>query len=77
MGLLTERGPLYWGLMAALGGLCLAGLALFFRCFRQRLLGAMFDTGAWYWNGLWGGFSALGGVCLAFGLALLRERRRA
>lgn len=106
MGLLTERGPLYWGLMAAPGGLCLAGLALFFRCFRQRrwwrwayllgggyvlfdlfaimaglpawrrLLGAMFDTGAWYWNGLWGGFSALGGVCLAFGLALLRERRR-
>lgn len=107
MGMLAERGPLYWGLMAVLGGLCLAGLVLFFRCFRQRrwwrwayllgggyvlfdlfaiaaglpawrrLLDAMFDAGAWYWNGLWGGFSALGGVCLVFGLVLLRERRRA
>ena len=47
MGMLAERGPLYWGLMAVLGGLCLAGLVLFFRCFRQRRW--------WRWAYLLGG----------------------
>ena len=32
--------------------------------FWHRLLEAMFDTDAWYWNGLWGAFTALGAACL-------------
>ena len=107
LGVLTERGVFYWTLMAALGGMCLLALALFFRCFRercwwrwvylfgggyvlfdlfaivaelsfwQRLLAAMFDTAAWYWNWLWGAFAALGAACLLFGISLLRRRRSA
>ena len=105
LGVLTERGAFYWALMAALGGLCLWALVLFFRRFRERrwwrwayllgggyvlfdlfaiaaelpfwhrLLAAMFDTAAWYWNGLWGAFAALGAACLLLGIFLLRRRR--
>ena len=106
LGVLTERGVFYWTLMAALGGMCLLALALFFRCFRERcwwrwvylfgggyvlfdlfaiaadlpfwhrLLTAMFDTAAWYWNWLWSAFVVLGGACLLLGICLLRQRRR-
>ena len=44
--------------------------------FWHRLLEAMFDTDAWYWNGLWGAFTALGAACLLLGISLLRRRRR-
>ena len=44
--------------------------------FWHRLLAAMFDTAAWYWNGLWGAFAVLGAACLLFGTSLLRRRRR-
>ena len=47
LGVLTERGVFYWTLMAALGGMCLLALALFFRCFRERCW--------WRWVYLFGG----------------------
>ena len=44
--------------------------------FWHRLLTAMFDTAAWYWNWLWSAFVVLGGACLLLGICLLRQRRR-
>ena len=43
--------------------------------FWHKLIVAMFDTTAWYWNLLWGGFIALGGAVFALGISLLIKRK--
>ena len=42
----------------------------------RRLLTAIFDSAAWYWNWLWSAFVVLGAACLLLGICLLRQRRR-
>ncbi len=42
--------------------------------FWRKLLVAMFDVTAPYWNLLWGGFIALGGFVFVLGCSLLKVR---
>ena len=62
MGLLEQKGPLYFLLMGALALLCLWGAALFFRERRQPRW--------WRWA------YVLGGGSFALGLWLIRRRRK-
>lgn len=44
--------------------------------FWRKLLYAMFDITAWYWNLLWSGFVVMGGAVFVLGLKLLADRKR-
>lgn len=43
--------------------------------FWNNLILAMYDTAAWYWNGLWGVFIVLGLLVFVLGIYLLNKRR--
>ena len=84
LGVLTQKGPLYFGLMGLLAVLCLAGVATFFRNWGRNpwwrwiyLFGGsyvLFDVTSPCWNFLWGFFVLLGGASAALGLSLLVRR---
>ena len=85
LGVLTQKGPLYFGLMGLLAVLCLAGVADGYVLFDllaiaaglsfwHSLLAWMFDVTSPCWNFLWGFFVLLGGASAALGLSLLVRR---
>lgn len=40
--------------------------------FWKNLILAMYDTDAWYWNGLWGAFITLGGLVFLLGCEVIK-----
>lgn len=83
LGIVTffrNRGKNYWWRWIYLCG----GSYLLFDLFAiatglefwHKLLLAMFDVTAWYWNFFWGGFIAMGGVVFVLGVRLLQIKRK-
>lgn len=45
--------------------------------FWKNLILTMYDTDAWYWNGLWGAFIVLGLLVFVLGIYLLKKENNA